>query len=68
MMVLFHIPLSLTVMQILAIDLGTDMLPALALAAELPEPGIMKLAPRPRNERLLTGKKVLLKLIYSLVP
>ncbi|MCL4378281.1 MAG: cation-transporting P-type ATPase [Actinobacteria bacterium] len=56
MMVLFHIPLSLTVMQILAIDLGTDMLPALALAAELPEPGIMKRPPRPRNERLLTGK------------
>ena len=55
-MVLFKIPLPLTVMQILAIDLGTDMLPALALASEPPEPGIMKRPPRPRNERLLTAK------------
>ena len=53
-MVLFKIPLPLTVMQILAIDLGTDILPSLALASEPPEPGIMKRPPRPRNERLLT--------------
>jgi magnesium-transporting ATPase (P-type) len=32
--VLFRIPLPLTIMQILAVDLGTDMLPALALGAE----------------------------------
>lgn len=58
MMVLFKIPLPLTVMQILAIDLGTDMLPSLALAAESPEPGIMSKPPRPRKERLLTGKNL----------
>ena len=34
--VLFRIPLPLTIIQILAVDLGTDMLPALALGAELP--------------------------------
>ena len=34
-----RIPLALTVMQILAIDLGTDIVPALALGAEPPEPG-----------------------------
>ena len=56
MMVLFKIPLPLAIMQILAIDLGTDMLPALALASEPPEPGIMSKPPRARNERLLTGK------------
>jgi len=55
-MVLFKIPLPLSIMQILAIDLGTDMMPALALASEAPEPGIMKKPPRPRSERLLTGK------------
>ena len=60
LMVIFRIPLALTVMQILAIDLGTDMLPALALGTEAPEPGIMKRPPRPRNERLL-NKKVLLR-------
>jgi magnesium-transporting ATPase (P-type) len=56
LMVLFKIPLPLTVMQIIAIDMGTDLLPALALAAEPPESGIMNRPPRPRKERLLTGK------------
>ena len=37
-----RIPLALTVMQILAIDLGTDLVPALALGAEPPEPGVME--------------------------
>ncbi len=52
---LLKIPLPLTVIQILAVDLGTDMLPALALGAEPPEPGVMKRSPRPPNERLLSG-------------
>jgi len=52
--VLFRIPLPLTIMQILAVDLGTDMLPALALGAEPPAPGGMHRPPRPRSERLLT--------------
>jgi sodium/potassium-transporting ATPase subunit alpha len=52
--VLFRIPLPLTIMQILAVDLGTDMLPALALGAEKPSPGIMKLPPRKQTARLLT--------------
>jgi calcium-translocating P-type ATPase len=51
--VLFRIPLPLTVIQILAVDLGTDMLPALALGAEAPQPGLMQQPPRPRTERLL---------------
>lgn len=51
--VLFRIPLPLTVMQILAVDLGTDILPALALGAEKPDPAVMKRPPRPRTERLL---------------
>jgi magnesium-transporting ATPase (P-type) len=51
--VLLRIPLPLTVVQILAVDLGTDMLPALALGAEKPESDIMKSPPRARSERLL---------------
>jgi len=50
---LFNIPLPLTIMQILAVDLGTDMLPALGLGADPPAPGIMQKPPRPRQERLL---------------
>jgi magnesium-transporting ATPase (P-type) len=47
------IPLALSVRQILAIDLGTDMFPALALGMEKPEPDVMKRSPRPRNQPLL---------------
>jgi magnesium-transporting ATPase (P-type) len=48
------VPLPLTVMQILAIDLGTDIVPALALSRERAEPGIMDRPPRPRREGVIT--------------
>jgi calcium-translocating P-type ATPase len=51
--VLFKVPPALTVMQILAVDLGTDMLPAVALGAEKPEPAAMQRPPRARGERLI---------------
>jgi len=44
------IPLPLTVLQILAIDLGTETLPALALGREPVEPGLMTRPPRPPSE------------------
>lgn len=47
------IPLPLTVLQILAIDLGTDTLPALALSREPAEPGIMDRPPRPPTEGVI---------------
>ncbi|MBP6482696.1 MAG: cation-transporting P-type ATPase [Pseudomonadales bacterium] len=52
--VLFRIPLPLTIIQILAVDLGTDMLPALALGAEKPDPAVMRRPPRRRDEALLS--------------
>ncbi len=51
--VLLRVPLPLTVMQILAIDLGTETLPALALGVERAEPDILKRPPRSRQERLV---------------
>jgi magnesium-transporting ATPase (P-type) len=57
--VLFGIPLPLTVMQILAVDLGTDLLPALALGVEKPEPDVMQRPPRSRRERLLSFRTLL---------
>ena len=54
------VPLPLTTMQILSIDLGTDMLPALGLGTEPPESTIMDQPPRDPNERLL-NKRVLVK-------
>ncbi|MBI2158152.1 MAG: cation-transporting P-type ATPase [Candidatus Rokubacteria bacterium] len=56
--VLLGIPLPLTVMQILAVDLGTDLLPALALGAEPPEPDVMDRPPRARDERLLGAARL----------
>lgn len=50
---LFKIPLALTVIQILVVDLGTDTFPALALGAERPDPEIMTKPPRSLKERLL---------------
>ncbi|MET3808646.1 calcium-translocating P-type ATPase [Nakamurella sp. UYEF19] len=47
------IPLPLTVMQLLAIDLLTDTLPALALSREPAEPGTMSRAPRPPGEGVI---------------
>lgn len=53
LMVLLKIPLPITVMQILAIDLGTDTLPALALGRGPSESDVMDRPPRSRKERLL---------------
>jgi len=57
--ILFALPLPMPVQLILAIDLGTDMLPALALGEEKGEEDIMKRPPRPRNEKLLTPQVLL---------
>jgi magnesium-transporting ATPase (P-type) len=48
------IPLPMTVMQLLAIDLGTDTLPALALSRELAEPGLMDRPPRRRTQSVIS--------------
>jgi calcium-translocating P-type ATPase len=47
------LPLPLTVIQILAVDLGTETLPALALGREPAEAGIMDQPPRPRDEGVI---------------
>ncbi|HSD85307.1 MAG TPA: cation-transporting P-type ATPase, partial [Anaerolineae bacterium] len=54
----FGVPLALTVAQILAIDLGTDILPALALGVEKPEPRVMQRKPRHRRAPLVTNRLV----------
>jgi sodium/potassium-transporting ATPase subunit alpha len=63
--VLLGIPLPLTVVLILSIDLGTDLLPALGLGVEKAEHDVMKKPPRPRDERLLTPN--LLFMSYGIV-
>jgi P-type Ca2+ transporter type 2C len=51
---LFSSPLALTALLILAIDLGTETLPALALGIEPPEPDTMDRPPCPAGEHLIT--------------
>ena len=52
---LLGIPLALTPVQALAIDMGSDTLTALGLGAERPDPQIMRRPPRPQGERLMNG-------------
>ena len=47
-------PLALTIPQVLAVDLGTDMIPALGLGIEPPHSDVMDVPPRVRSERLLS--------------
>ncbi|HAE85501.1 MAG TPA: ATPase [Anaerolineaceae bacterium] len=51
-----RIPIALDVMHVLSIDLGTDIVPALALGAEPPEPGTMDRPPRKLSDHLITRK------------
>lgn len=48
------VAMPLTVMQILSIDLGTDMVPALGLGADPAERGIMQRNPRSLSQSLLS--------------
>ena len=50
------VPLS--ALQVLAIDLGSDVMPALALGAERPEPGTMARPPRSPSEHLFSWSVV----------
>ena len=57
------IPLPLTIMQVLAIDLGTDMVPAMGLGTEAPEQGIMDAPPRSQAEPLLS-RRLLMRALF----
>ncbi|MBI2912748.1 MAG: cation-transporting P-type ATPase [Chloroflexi bacterium] len=62
--VLAGVPLPLTVLQVLLVDLGTDMFPALALGVDPAEPGVMQRLPRPIGERMVSGRLLLRALAF----
>ncbi len=66
-MLLLRIPAALTVLQILAVDLGTDLLPALGLGAEPPGPDTMEVPPRRPGEALM-NRPLLLRAYLFLGP
>ncbi|MBU1137608.1 MAG: cation-transporting P-type ATPase, partial [Proteobacteria bacterium] len=51
--ILLPVPLALNVIQILSIDLGTDILPGVALGSERPEKNIMTRPPVGKGEKIL---------------
>ncbi|GAA4513483.1 cation-translocating P-type ATPase [Nonomuraea ferruginea] len=53
------VPLPLTVLQLLAFDVGTETLPALALGREPAEPGLMRRPPRERSESVIRTSMLL---------
>jgi magnesium-transporting ATPase (P-type) len=61
------LPLPLLVAQVLAIDLGIDVIPSLALSREPPESGIMQEPPRSIKERLFSGGVFLRSLYLGLI-
>jgi len=52
--ILFPVPLALNVIQILSIDLGTDIIPSMGLGQEPPDPEAMAKPPRDLSQGLLT--------------
>ncbi|HEU4731066.1 MAG TPA: HAD-IC family P-type ATPase, partial [Kofleriaceae bacterium] len=62
------VPLPLTILQVLAIDLGTDMLPALALGIEPPSRRTLATSPDPQRSPLMTRALALRTfLFYGLI-
>ncbi|QDW28557.1 cation-transporting P-type ATPase [Arthrobacter sp. KBS0702] len=58
-------PLALSVLQILALDIGTDLLPALALGSEAPSKGALK---RPPERRHLMDRALMFRVFGLLGP
>lgn len=57
--IIFSVPLPLTTVMILCIDLGADMVPAIAFAYENPELDIMARFPRNPKRDFLANRKLL---------
>ena len=59
-----RIPLGLTVMEVLSIDLGSDLVPGLALGVDPPAEGVMNRPPRNLNEHIITRPLLLRAFIW----
>lgn len=58
------IPLPLTIMQVLSIDLGTDMVPAIGLGVDRTHEGIMEKRPRSLKDPLLSRELLVRALLW----
>lgn len=55
-LIVLQIPLPLSTVLMLCVDLGTDMVPAVSFSFEEPELDIMTRKPRTKNEHMVTAK------------
>lgn len=58
------VPMPLTVMQVLAIDLGTDLVPAVGLGCDEAEEDVMSKKPRVRSQPLLSKSLLAKSLLW----
>ena len=58
-------PLGLEPLQILSIDLASELPPSISLAYESPERDIMTIPPRNRKTRLVSNKLLLYSYVFS---
>ena len=65
--ILFQFPLPLTAILILCVDLGTDILPAIALGVDTPEKDLMVQKPRDVHQRVMNKKFVQYFLLIGVV-
>ena len=56
---LFNIPLALPILLVLAIDLGTDIVPAISLGKELPDDDVLDQPPRKKESNILDRPTIL---------
>lgn len=63
--ILLKFPSVLLPLQILWINLATDVIPALSLALDPAEPDLMKRPPKSRNEEIITNKHKVQIFIYG---
>ncbi len=62
--ILLPVPLGLNIIQILSIDLGTDIVPSIGLGQEPPDPEEMGRPPREPGEGLLTRALILHSYVF----
>jgi len=66
--IIIKIPLSIETIMIILIDIGTDIVPAIALAYEEPEDMIMQIPPRSRDSHLVGLKLMCMAyLVYGTI-
>ncbi len=65
---LFAIPLALTPIQILSVDMGTDSLTALGLGVEKPDPKLMQGPPRSQHQRLFGKAPSISRILFRTRP